>query len=152
MAIRNTAKQRWKEVFIEVLKKHHKRNIEKKAAKLLTKADNVKRSMVTRSKKYDVECDITLDEIRQMFVDSYGTNCHYTGRLLTIENMVFDHVIPVSKGGPSTRDNIQVISRFANSMKGSLSEEHFRILLEWLQMAPEELRKDVSIRLAHGIR
>jgi len=58
----------------------------------------------------------------------------------------------VSKGGPSTRDNIQVISRFANNMKGSLSEDDFLILLNWLKLLPDNLSKEVAFRLAGGRR
>lgn len=142
----------WKEKFIEVLKAHHVRNIDKKAVKLMAKTSNVKRSMEIRSQKYNVVCDITIEDIRQMCVESYGTACKYTGRKLLIDNMVYDHIIPVSKFGPSSKNNIQVISRFANSMKGSLTEDHFKILLNWLETVPEELKKDITIRLAHGIR
>jgi len=148
---KRSGKSLWEERFFIKLSKHHKRNVRKKVTKLLKKLDSVKNSMVARSKKYEVECNISLEEIRELAYDAYGTPCKYSGRILTIDNMVFDHIIPISKGGESTKDNIQVISKFSNNMKGSLNEEHFLLLLEWLSTVPEELQQDLSIRLAHGI-
>lgn len=145
-------KTQWEQKFIEKLRTCHKRNIEAKAKRLLKRLDSVKNSMVTRSKKYGVECTITVEDLRQLALDNYGAPCKYSGRILTIDNMVFDHIIPISKGGPSTKDNIQAISKFSNSMKGSLSEDSFLMLLRWLDTVDEELRKDISIRLAHGVR
>jgi hypothetical protein len=36
-------------------------------------------------------------------------------------------------------------------MKGSLTEEHFDILLNWLKTVPEDLAKDIRVRLSKGI-
>lgn len=145
-------KDEWELKFIERMKTVHKRNIVPKAKRMLKRLTGVKNSMVARSKKYEVECTITVDELRELALEAYGTPCRYSKRILTIDSMVFDHLIPISKGGTSNRNNIQVISKFSNSMKGSLTEDHFFILLAWLETVPEELKHDVSIRLAHGIR
>jgi len=131
---------------------HHPRSAAMKAKKLMRRLTTLKSSLVTRSRKYGVECNVTLDELCQLAYDAYGTECKYTGRTLTSANMVFDHIHPISKGGSSNVENLQVISKFANTMKGSLEEHDFLILLSWLDELPEELRKDVSIRLARGIR
>ena len=148
----DSLKTLWKQRFTEKLKEVHSRNIDKMVNRLMKRLDGVKSSMVSRSKKLGVECTITLEDIRELALEAYGTQCKYSGRVLKLDNMVFDHRIPISKGGTSNRDNIQVISKFSNNMKGSLEETHFRMLLEWLDTVPEELKKDVSIRLAHGIR
>lgn len=147
-----TVKGEWEQKFIDKLRTVHKRNIEKKAKRVLKRVDSVKNGMVARSKKYEVECTITVEDLRQLAYDAYGTPCKYSGRILNIDNMVFDHIVPISKGGASTKENIQVISKFSNSMKGSLLEENFFILLKWLDTVDEELRKDISIRLAGGKR
>jgi 5-methylcytosine-specific restriction endonuclease McrA len=148
---RITVKTEWQLKFEEKLRSFHRKNIPALAKKLLKRIDGVKGSMTTRSKKYDVECKITLEELRTMAYEVYGTPCKYSGRILKYNNMVYDHIIPISKGGTSNRDNLQVISKFSNSIKGSLTESHFHMLLEWLDTVPEELKKDISIRLAHGI-
>jgi 5-methylcytosine-specific restriction endonuclease McrA len=148
---RTTAKTEWQLKFEEKLRLFHRKNIPALAKKFLKRIDGVKGSMTTRSKKYEVACNITLEELRTMAYEAYGTPCKYSGRILKYNNMVYDHIIPISKGGTSNRDNLQIISKFSNSIKGSLTESHFYMLLEWLDTVPEELKKDISIRLAHGI-
>lgn len=130
----------------------HSRSAVVKVKKLMKRLTTLKSSLVTRSKKYGVECTVTLDDLCQLAYDAYGSECKYSGRILTVANMVFDHIHPISKGGTSNLDNLQVISKFSNTMKGSLEEHDFLILLSWLDELPEELRTDVSIRLARGIR
>ena len=146
-----TEKSAWEEKYLEKLKTVHKRNVAVKAKRLLKRTTTVLTGMTARSKKQEVECSITLEDIRELAYEAYGTHCRYSGRLLTIDNMVFDHIVPISRGGASSRENIQVISKFSNNMKGSLDEENFLILLAWLKTVPEELAKDISIRLAKGI-
>ena len=86
-----------------------------------------------------------------MMYDAYGTSCRYCGRKLDINNLVIDHIVPMAKGGNSNIENLQVICKTSNSMKGSLDESNFHLLLEWLETVPPELKRDVSIRLAGGI-
>jgi len=107
--------------------------------------------MVQRSKKKGIDCDITLEEIRQLIYESYGKTCRYCNKILNINTMVFHHIIPVSKGGATTKDNIQIICKTSNTMKGSLNEDHFQLLLDWLETIPAEVKKDISIRLSRGI-
>lgn len=148
---KTSERKEWLHQFQEKVKPLHPRSSEKVARKLLTRCDTVKSSMVARSKKRNVECNITLNDIREMMLESYGTPCRYCGRTLTLKIMVIDHIIPMSKGGASTRDNLQLICRMSNSMKGSLEEKDFFTLLKWLETVSEDLKKDISIRLARGI-
>jgi 5-methylcytosine-specific restriction endonuclease McrA len=148
-----TVKSEWELKFIETMRPFHQKNrLPMLAKRMLKKLDGVKGSMVSRSKKYEVDCNITLDELRQLALDSYGTQCKYLQRTLKIDNMVFDHRIPISKGGTSNIDNIQVICKAANNIKGSLVESDLMILLNWLDTVSEELREDIRIRLAGGKR
>lgn len=149
--MRLSDRKKWLQRFQETVKPFHPRSVEKVARKLLTRCDSVKSGMTTRSKKKNVECTVTLTDIREMMLENYGKPCKYCGRLLTIKNMVIDHIVPMSKGGPSTRKNLQPICRVSNNMKGSLEEKDFLVLLEWLNSVSPELKKDISIRLAKGI-
>jgi 5-methylcytosine-specific restriction endonuclease McrA len=141
----------WQEKFLEKIKSCHKRNLNKVVNKILKRADSTKIALVTRSKKHNVECNITVEEIRQLIYDFYGQKCKYCDKILNINTFVFDHIIPISKGGSSNIDNIQLICKTSNGMKGSLSEQHFQIVLNWLDTVPEEIKKDISIRLARGV-
>ncbi len=151
MARKKLETTEWEAKFLDKIKCCHKRNLSKVVAKIMKRTNTAKQGLVTRSRKYDVECNITVDELRQLVYDAYGTNCKYCGREITINNLVFDHIVPISKNGTSNKDNLQVICRTSNGMKGSLTEEHFGILLEWLTTVPEELGKDIRIRLSKGI-
>ena len=141
----------WQEKFLEKIKCCHKRNLNKVVNKILKRADSTKIALVARSKKHNVECNITVEEIRQLIYDFYGQKCKYCDKILNINTFVFDHIIPISKGGSSNRDNMQLICKTSNGMKGSLSEEHFQIVLDWLDTVPEEIKKDISVRLARGV-
>lgn len=144
-------KKQWEAKFLQKISLVHKRNRQQIVKRVLKKIDGVKNSLPSRSRKHNVVCKITLDELRQLVYDTYGTKCRYCHKIITVQTMVVDHIIPMSKSGPSTIENLQVICRTSNSMKGSLSEEHFDILLNWLDIIPDELKKDISIRLSRGI-
>lgn len=148
---KKTERHLWLEKFLQKAKEVHKRNLDKFATKMLNKCDSWKNSLVSRSKKTNTECSVTIEELRNLLYENYGQQCKYCYKRLDINNLVIDHIIPVSKGGSSNINNLQIICNTSNSMKGSLDERNFQMLLDWLNTAPEELKKDVSIRLARGI-
>jgi 5-methylcytosine-specific restriction endonuclease McrA len=148
---KKTDRQQWNEKFRERASTVHKRRLDNFSNRMLKRCDGWKTSLVSRSKKYGVECNITAEELRQLMHQFYGTQCRYCNKTLDINNIVIDHIIPISKGGTSNIDNLQVICKTSNSMKGSLDEGNFKILLSWLDTVPEELKQDISIRLARGI-
>lgn len=148
---KKTERQLWLNKFLQKAGENHKRNLDKFANKMLSKCDSWKNALVSRSKKMNVECNITITELRNLLHDHYGKKCKYCNKILDINNLVIDHIIPISKGGTSNIENLQIICNTSNSMKGSLDECNFKMLLDWLDTAPEELKKDVSIRLARGI-
>ena len=143
----------WIEKFKTMLAKYHKRNIDKIANKLFKKSLTIKYSMTSRSKKHNVRCDITFNDLRELILKYYGKPCKYdSGRQVTHKNMVFDHIVPISRGGESTKSNLQIISKFSNKIKGSLDEESLYIFLDWLDSIDPELKKNITIRLAGGKR
>lgn len=148
---KNVIRTDWQEKFLEKIKSCHKRNLNKVVNKILKRADSTRIGLVNRSKKHGVECNITVEEIRQLIYDFYGQKCKYCDKILNINTFVFDHIIPISKGGSSNKDNIQLICKTSNGMKGSLNEGHFQIVLDWLDTVPEEIKKDISVRLARGV-
>lgn len=51
--------------------------------------------------------------------------CAYTGVELKPDESSADHIIPVCKGGSHSPDNIAVVTKKVNSMKGTLSYDEF---------------------------
>lgn len=50
--------------------------------------------------------------------ENQGHKCAITGEKLPIEEMEADHIVPWWKGGTTTLDNLQMISKTANKRKG----------------------------------
>lgn len=51
--------------------------------------------------------------------------CQYCGKKLTFKNATKDHLIPLSKGGKNTIDNVVSSCKECNSLKANLSLEEF---------------------------
>jgi len=51
--------------------------------------------------------------------------CALSGKVLTPEIAELDHIIPVAKGGGNNIENLQVVHRKVNRMKGTLGNEEF---------------------------
>lgn len=142
------AKDLWKEKLLTKLIPVHKQFSSRVVTKLFRKLDSVKAALVIRSKKCDVPCTITAEELRQLTYDAYGQPCKFCGNRLAIYNMVFDHRIPITKKGPSSKDNLQIICKTCNTRKSSFDEENFITLLEWLKTMPDDFAKEVLAKLA----
>jgi len=62
---------------------------------------------------------------RRRVIERDGLHCVYCDDDLNNSEIHLDHVIPESKGGPTTYENLQVTCRKCNLAKGVLSEEEF---------------------------
>jgi 5-methylcytosine-specific restriction enzyme A len=51
--------------------------------------------------------------------------CHYCGNRFPIKELTMDHIVPVSKGGKTTRGNVVVCCKTCNTGKKS------KLLMEW---------------------
>ena len=138
--------------FKKILQPIHKNHTERMYKKLKAKMYTLRQSLRKRSLEHDVEFDITIDEIKELFWEAYGKECKYCGRKLTLKTIAGDHKVPLSKNGPSTKQNIQLICKVCNTRKGALHERDFKILLEWLDIQSEELRNYVLRKLSKGGR
>ena len=63
--------------------------------------------------------------LRRRVLERDGYYCVYCDEDLRDAEIHMDHVIPESKGGPTTYDNLQVTCRKCNLAKGVLSESEF---------------------------
>lgn len=58
--------------------------------------------------------------------------CPYTGLKLTKQTMSVEHVVPLSKGGTNTRDNIRLVHVWANRMKLDHTLAEFKTMVKLL--------------------
>ena len=73
--------------------------------------------------------------------------CALPGRDLHPGNVSLDHVWPMSKGGSSDVDNVQLVTREANAAKGGLTPDEFLRLCQ--DVLAEERRKKRRKTRAH---
>lgn len=73
---------------------------------------------------------IVEDVTREVLLARDGELCHLCGRWMCWRETSFDHVLPLSKGGEHTLENVKLAHRDCNSKKGDrlLSELN---LSEW---------------------
>lgn len=140
----------WEDKFRKKLKPRHKQNTKKVFHKLMKKSSTLRSSLKRRSKQYEVDFKISLDEIRGLFLQCYGNKCRYCTNKLDIYNIVCDHVYPISMGGNSDVQNLQMICGRCNTRKGNLTNKEFQDLLRWLSRQTETLRVYVLRKLAKG--
>lgn len=63
--------------------------------------------------------------IRRMVIDRDGLRCVFCGVDLEQHEVQLDHVVPESRGGLTSYNNLQVTCKKCNTEKGVLSEEEF---------------------------
>lgn len=63
--------------------------------------------------------------LRRRIIERDGLHCVYCDEDLSNAEIHMDHVIPESKGGSTTYDNLQVTCRKCNLAKGVLTESEF---------------------------
>jgi 5-methylcytosine-specific restriction endonuclease McrA len=63
--------------------------------------------------------------LRKTIIDRDGLHCVYCDEDLHDKEIHLDHIIPESRGGPTTMNNLQVTCRKCNTSKGTLTEEEF---------------------------
>ena len=80
-----------------------------------------------------------------------GNRCQYTGRLLHPDEGNLDHVVPRSRGGPDTWENLVWSSKQVNTRKGNRLPHEAGLKLLKAPRAPKELPVSALIRNAHGV-
>ena len=114
----------------------------------MKKSSTLRTTLKRRSKEYEVEFDISLTQVREMLYKSYGRKCRYCNTNLLVNNMACDHIHPLSLGGVSTPDNLQMICMRCNTRKGPLTDKDYGKLLKWLSRQKEDLTKYVLRKLS----
>tara|TARA_R110002050_G_scaffold42179_1_gene101817 strand:- start:1573 stop:2178 length:606 start_codon:yes stop_codon:yes gene_type:complete len=67
-----------------------------------------------------------------------NNTCVYTGKKLTEKELSIDHVVPTSKGGGSTWENLVTCDRLLNSQKGSKSVKEAKLKLRYKPFRPND--------------
>jgi 5-methylcytosine-specific restriction endonuclease McrA len=136
------------EKFLPLLKKHHGTHAQGVFHRLMKKSSTLRSTLKKRSKEYEVEFNISLVIIRDLFLSNYGSSCKYCTSVLDVRNMVCDHVVPLSCGGPSTVRNLEMICRRCNTRKGPLTAIQYQNVVSWLNLQPEQVSSYVFRKLS----
>lgn len=143
---KNTIK--WENLFLPILKEEHKNHAKKIFHRMMKKSSTLKTGLKRRSREYEVEFNLTLEEVRYLLLDNYTSPCCYCQEKLTIHNMVCDHKVSISHGGPSIKSNLQIICARCNTRKGPLSHQDYSLIVKWLSKQNDDIRQYVNRKLA----
>ena len=80
-----------------------------------------------------------------------GNRCQYTGRVLRVDEGSLDHVLPRSRGGRDTWENLVWSSKDVNARKADRLPHEAGLRLLSTPRAPKPLPVTALIRNAHGI-
>jgi 5-methylcytosine-specific restriction endonuclease McrA len=80
-----------------------------------------------------------------------GNRCQYTGKLLRPDEGSLDHVLPRSRGGADTWENLVWSSKDVNTRKGNRLPHEAGLKLLSVPRAPREMPVSALIRNAHGV-
>ena len=80
-----------------------------------------------------------------------GNRCQYTGKLLKPDEGSLDHVLPRSRGGKDTWENLVWSSKDVNSRKGDRLPREAGLKLLSVPRAPKERPVSALIRNAHAV-
>ena len=138
----------WMDKFMPVLSKRHGTHSKRIFHRLMKKSSTLRSTLKRRSKEYEVVFKISLPTIRNLLLRHYSKPCIYCNNILDVSNMVCDHIIPLSSGGPSVVNNLEMICKRCNIRKGPLTGKEYRILIEFLEKQPEHVSSYVFRKLA----
>jgi 5-methylcytosine-specific restriction endonuclease McrA len=80
-----------------------------------------------------------------------GNRCQYTGKLLRPEQGSLDHILPRSRGGPDSWENLVWSDKEVNARKGNRLPHEAGLRLITSPRAPKELPVTALIRNSTGI-
>ena len=80
-----------------------------------------------------------------------GNRCQYTGKLLLADQGSLDHVVPRSRGGPNSWENLVWADKDVNARKGNRLPQEAGLRLLTRPRAPKELPVTALIRNAPGV-
>ena len=83
---------------------------------ILRRRRSADRNARRRAEKHGVKCaDLSRDEIRARDEET----CYLCLRFVSVHEMALDHVVPLIEGGSHTPENVRLVHRRCNSIKGA---------------------------------
>ena len=138
----------WLDKFMPVLSKRHGTHAKRIFHRLMKKSSTLRSTLKRRSKEYEVIFKISLPTVRELLLRAYSKPCIYCGDILDVSNMVCDHIVPLSSGGPSISNNLEMICKRCNTRKGPLTGREYNLLIEFLDKQPKHVQDYVFRKLA----
>lgn len=138
----------WENKLLPILGKIHGTHARNVFHRVMRKSSNLKSSLKKRSKEYEVIFDIDLLALREMIFKDYGKKCRYCKTRLVVNNMACDHINPMSMGGASISENLQIICERCNRRKGPLTHIEYNALCIFLEQQEEHVRSYVNRKLS----
>ena len=96
--------------------------------------------------------DYTVADLRKMIKEVIGYPCKYCGSRITEENFNCDHKEATSRGGSFSLDNVEIVCKRCNVIKGCMSSDEFSQLVALLSVWDIKAKCDVLRRLYAGGR
>lgn len=88
------------------------------------KRANLRGSRKHRAHRFEAGGSHTTEEFIEL-CEALGFRCQGHGEILLLDKLTEDHVIPLSRGGSDSIDNIQPLCRSCNASKGSKTQEEW---------------------------
>ena len=80
-----------------------------------------------------------IKDVERSFIEKWikeSEICPYCNTAINIDDYSIDHLQPRSRGGPDTFDNLHLVCKSCNVMKGNLTDSEFKELLAFLNDKP----------------
>jgi len=98
------------------------------------------------------EINISAEELDNLIIKSIGSECPFCNREITVksgnDSISLDRMIPESRGGDNTRDNLMFVCKRCNKRKGELTYTEYKTLLNFLDNNSKEFKKYVLRQLS----
>jgi 5-methylcytosine-specific restriction endonuclease McrA len=61
----------------------------------------------------------------ELLAERQQYRCALSGLLLDPDDASLDHIVPIARGGPNVMENVQIVHREINAMKGAMDTKRF---------------------------